>query len=108
MLFPRLKRRSATDYPGVDPVKFDVWHRADMKFAVALIAAGIGGPVLWMLSGVVLALMRGESPVSGGTSESLDVVGLIVGLVTLLCPIIWAAVFEHHARRLKKEAGIAR
>jgi hypothetical protein len=50
---PKLLRRTALDYPGVDPVKFEAWHRADLRSAIAFLIASWG--VLFLQIGLLAA-----------------------------------------------------
>ncbi|MDO8587413.1 MAG: hypothetical protein Q7T82_10265 [Armatimonadota bacterium] len=46
---PKLRRRTAADYPGVDPERFRQWHEANLKAAYAFVIATWGALAIQVL-----------------------------------------------------------
>lgn len=98
---PRLLKRTAADYPGVDPEQFAVWHKADLMSAYAFLIASWGTLliqiIVLVMAGTVSALAGNETALYAGYGISFAV---FIGL------LVWAAVLGEKAKKLKKGLGI--
>lgn len=106
VMYPRVAARTAANYPGVDPLAFDEWHKADMKYVRALIILGIG-PVLLMMTGLGILFIPGAM-----VHDKATLIGNIglklysLSFVAVVISFVYTLIIETRARRLKKAAGI--
>src|SRR4051812_28917070 len=100
---PKLLRRTASDYPGVDPVKFEAWHRADLRSAIAFLIASWGVLFVQIALGISVGVLGLLLHLEPNTIQGLAVGG---GFVLFLIGLLIAGILGSQATRLKKEAGI--
>jgi len=99
---PKLLRRTAADYPGVDPAKFEEWHRADIRSAIAFLIASWGVLLiqigLLVTAGILAAVLGIDARLVTGVAQ-------VGGFVLFLIGLVVAGTLGSKAARLKKEAG---
>ena len=96
---PRLRKLTAADYPGVDPVRFAEWQQAQLKATDVFLWATWGAFVVKLFLSLVLVEMR-LSP-----EAALGAIGIIVTL--WIVGLIVASSFSSKAKKLRTAAGIA-
>jgi predicted histidine transporter YuiF (NhaC family) len=96
---PKLKRLTAQDYPDVDPNKFAVWQKAQLKATDIFLWA------TWGAFFIKLFITLAASGMRLSRNEAMDFIMII--LIGWVIGLIIAGVFAGKARKLRLEAGIS-
>ncbi|MDD5194845.1 MAG: hypothetical protein PHQ96_04105 [Candidatus Omnitrophica bacterium] len=102
---PKIRRRTAANYPEVSPEKFKLWHEADLKATVAFVIATWGAFALQI---IILVIGNYVKLSMTDYEESIDIILIVSTVVIFLFPLLWPAILGSKASRLKKEIGIVR
>lgn len=102
---PERRHRTANDFPGIDPEKFEAWHEADLKYARGFPAIAIGGLIAQILASLVASYVYSWR-FPNATDDALKAVGMGCSLVIFLISIGWIHTLYSRSAELKKQAGI--